>query len=51
LEAGRDSRRGKVLCITVKCCWGQNILMGVEEMGKWNDSSKGRIWKLRKRIE
>jgi len=34
LEAGGDSRRGKVLCMTVKCWWGKNVMMGAEEMGE-----------------
>jgi len=34
LEVGGDSRRGRVLCTTVKCWWGKNMLMGVEGMGE-----------------
>ena len=32
LEVGGVSRRDKELCMTVKCWWGKNVLMGVEEM-------------------
>jgi hypothetical protein len=34
LEVGGVSGRGKVLCMMLKCWWGKNVLLGVEEMGE-----------------